>query len=148
MVYCFDTRCGKTSVSRHISKQTWCWTSTETVRLIRDGEKVGRGYGGGGEGDCYTYHYTVTTRMTPAWRWAVMRAKCFINCEGQSHKTASRDHNFWRERRAEADSNGGPSAYQPNALMLNQTGSRSPHPAQPLTCTILEITTRSPLVTS
>ena len=28
----------------------------------------------------------------------------------------SADHNFWRERRAEADSNRGPSAYQPNAL--------------------------------
>ena len=35
-----------------VSKQTWCLTSTETMRLIRDGEKGGgRGYGGGGEGD-------------------------------------------------------------------------------------------------
>ena len=33
----------------------------------------------------------------------------------------SGDHNFWRERRAEADSNRGPSAYQPNALPLGQT---------------------------
>ena len=30
------------------SKSTWCLTSTETTRLIRDGEKGGRGYGGGG----------------------------------------------------------------------------------------------------
>ena len=30
---------------------------------------------------------------------------------------------FWRERRTEADSNRGPSAYQPNALPLGQTGS-------------------------
>ena len=37
----------------------------------------------------------------------------FHNCEGQSHKT---DRKLWRERRAEADSNRGPSAYQPNAL--------------------------------
>ena len=29
---------------------TVCLTSTETVRLIRDGEKGGRGYGGGGRG--------------------------------------------------------------------------------------------------
>ena len=36
----------------------------------------------------------------------------------------STDHNLWRERRAEADSNRGPSAYQPNALPLGQTGSR------------------------
>ena len=34
-----------------------------------------------------------------------------------------KDHNFWRERRAEADSNGGPSAYPPNVLPLGQTGS-------------------------
>ena len=57
-------------------------TSTETVRLIRDGE-TGGGGGGGAEGwtevgeegkrDYYTYHYTVTTRMIPALRWAAMR---------------------------------------------------------------------------
>ena len=35
----------------------------------------------------------------------------------------STDHNFWRERGAEADSNRGPSAYKPNALPLGQTGS-------------------------
>ena len=28
----------------------------------------------GEEGDYYTYRYTDTTRMTPALRWAVMRA--------------------------------------------------------------------------
>ena len=38
----------------------------------------------------------------------------------------STDHNFWRERRAEADSNRSPSAYQPNALPLGQTGSQDP----------------------
>ena len=60
--------------------------------------------------------------MTPALRWASMRAiLMFINCEGQSHKTTvSTHHNFWRQRRAEADSNRGPSAY---ALPLSQTGS-------------------------
>ena len=31
---------------------------------------------------------------------------------------------FWRERKAEADSNRGPSAYQPNVLPLGQTGSQ------------------------
>ena len=57
-------------------------TNTETrigtVRLIKDGEKGrgrgGGGYGGGGRGRLYTYRYTVTTRMTPALRWAAMRA--------------------------------------------------------------------------
>ena len=48
----------------------------------------------------------------------------FHNCEGQSHKTVSTD-NFWRGRRTEADSNQGPSSYQPNAVPLGQTGSHS-----------------------
>ena len=61
--------------------------------------------------------------MTPALRWAAMRAiLMFHNCEGQSHKTVFTDHNFGKERRAEADSNRGPSANQPNALPLGQTG--------------------------
>ena len=37
------------------------------------------------------------TRMTPALRRAVMRLRAllmFHNCEGQSHKTGSTDHNF------------------------------------------------------
>ena len=37
--------------------------STETVRLIRDGEKGG-GYGGGRRGRLYRYRYIVTTRMS------------------------------------------------------------------------------------
>ena len=46
------------------------------------------------EGDYYTYRYTVTTRMIPALRWAVMRVILMVHCEGQSHKTVSREHNF------------------------------------------------------
>ena len=52
-------------------------TSTETIRFIWDGEKGGGGggrYGGGGSGRLYLSHYTVTTRMTPALRWAAIRA--------------------------------------------------------------------------
>ena len=83
------------------------------------------GWGDGGGGRLYTYRYIVATRMTYALRWAAMRdILMFHNCEGQSHKTVSTDHNFRRKRRAEADSNRGPSAYQPNALPLGQTGSR------------------------
>ena len=37
--------------------------------------------------------------------------------------TVSTNHNFWRERRAEAVLNQGPSAYQPTALPLGQTDS-------------------------
>ena len=68
---------------------TWCLTSTETIRLIRDREKgVWRW-----EEEKYFCDYTVTTRMTFALRWAVMRAiLMFHNCEGQSRKTVSTDH--------------------------------------------------------
>ena len=51
--------------------------SAETIRLIRDREKWRKGVRRRGEREreiMYTYHYTVTTRMTPALRWAVMRA--------------------------------------------------------------------------
>ena len=99
------------------------------MTLIRDEEKGGGGRGmevGAEGGYIYTNRYSVTTRMIPALRWAAMRAVLiFHNCEGQSHKTVSTDHNFWNERRAEADSNRGLSAYQPNALLLGQTGSQS-----------------------
>ena len=51
------------------------------IRLIKDGG--GGGYGGGvGGGGLYTYRYTVITRMTPALRWAAMRAILMLhNCE-------------------------------------------------------------------
>ena len=41
-------------ISTTVSKSTWCLTSTETMKLIRDGEKKERGCGEGGgwgEGD-------------------------------------------------------------------------------------------------
>jgi len=49
-----------------------------------------------GKGDYnYTFRYTVATRMTSALRWAAMRTiLMFRNCEGQSHKTMSTDHNL------------------------------------------------------
>ena len=62
-----------------------------------------------------------------------------VGSDGQSHKTVSTNHNlFWRERRAEAVSNRGPSAYQPNALPLGQTGSHvSVFPAP--SCSLLDL---------
>ena len=85
----------------------------------------GMEYGGGGTWRLYTYRYTVTTRMT-----------CIKMGSDESHfnvslivrdkvtiKTVSTNHNFRRERRAEAVWNRGPSAYQPTALPLGQTGS-------------------------
>ena len=47
-----------------VSKYTWCLTSTETIRLIRDGEKVGDGgvEVGKGEGD----YIPIATLSPPA----------------------------------------------------------------------------------
>ena len=89
--------------------------------------------GCGGEVDyIYTYRYTVTTRMTPALRWAAMRAILLFHnyCEGQSRESVHRPQLLKRkenrrERRTEADSNRSRPAYQPNALPLGQTGSPS-----------------------
>ena len=67
------------------------------MRLFRDGERGGEGgMEVGGEGNYIPIAiYTVTTRMTFALRWAAMRAiLMFHNCEGQSQKTVSTDHNF------------------------------------------------------
>ena len=65
------------------------------MRLIRDGEKGGKGVWRWGEREIIYLSLTVTTRMIPALRWAAMRTiLMFHNCEGQSHKTVSTDHNF------------------------------------------------------
>ena len=70
--------------------------ATETIRLIRDGEKGGGGGAGawlsrgvvGGRRLC-TYRYTVTTRMTPAGIKMGNDESHFNVCEGQklSHQT-------------------------------------------------------------
>ena len=45
------------------------------MRLIRDGEKEGREYGGGGKREIiYLSLFQVTIGMTSALRWAAMRA--------------------------------------------------------------------------
>ena len=51
-------------------------TSTETVRLIMDGQGVGaeKVWRWGKREIIYTYRYTVTSRMTPALRWSAMKA--------------------------------------------------------------------------
>ena len=48
-----------------------------------------------------------------------------VGSDGQSHKTVSTNHNLFEEKgEPKRVSNRGPSAYQPNALPLGQTGSR------------------------
>ena len=89
---------------------------TETTRLVRDREIGGKGVWRQGKREIINQslhssksHFNVAL---------IVRDKV-------SNKTVSTDHNFWRERRAEVDSNRGPSSYQPNALPLGQTGSQN-----------------------
>ena len=87
--------------------------------------EVGGGGGGGLREIIYSYRYTVATRTTSALRWEAMRAiLMFHNCEGQSQDSVHRPQ-ILKKIRAEADSNRGPSAYQPNALPLGQTGTKT-----------------------
>ena len=72
-----------------------------------------------GRGRLYIYPYTVTTRTTSALGLAVMRAVLmFHNCEGQSQDSVHRPKLLKRKESR------GPSSYQPNALLLVQTGSQ------------------------
>ena len=113
------------------------------MRLIRDGKKGEMGAWRWGKREIiYLLLHCHHQRMTSALRWAAMRAiLMFHNSEGQSHKTVYLhiDHNLWSERRAEADSNRGLSAYQPHALPLGYTGSRSVYSA--LVCICMPYTT-------
>ena len=62
-------------VSVDVKHHVYLLTTTETIRLIRDGEKGGGGVTEvGGRGRLSTYRDSVTTRMTSALRWAAMRA--------------------------------------------------------------------------
>ena len=48
-----------------------------------------------------------------------------VGSDGQSHRTVSTNHNLFEEKgEPKRVSNRGPSAYQPNALPLGQTGSQ------------------------
>ena len=64
---------GTTDCDQCLSMVQCCFTSTETIRLIRDGEKGGGAMEVWEEVD-FIYRYNVTIRMTLALRWAAMRA--------------------------------------------------------------------------
>ena len=71
---------------------------TETIRLLRDGEKGGgEGVWSWGRGRLYTYRYTVTTRMTPALRWAAMRPILMFQQEVMD-KVTRQNHNLFEEK--------------------------------------------------
>ena len=77
-----------------------------------------------GEKGDYAYRYAVTTRMIPAFRRAAMRA-ILVNSLILRYKVTKPcpETTTFEERRPEPESNRSPSAYQPNALPLGQTGS-------------------------
>ena len=50
-----------------------------------------------------------------------------VGSNGQSHRTVSTNHNLSEEKGAKVVSNQGPSAYQPNTLLLAQTSSLALH---------------------
>ena len=88
---------------------------------------MGRGYGGGERGKLYSYRHTLTTRMTPALKMGSDESHFHFSLTVRDKVTrqcpVSTDYNFLKslERRAaEAESNRGPSAHQPQALPLGQ----------------------------
>ena len=99
--------------------------STETIRLIRDGEKGRKGVWRWGKREniylsLHCHHqngYCIKMGSNES------HFNVSVGSDGQNHKAVSTNHNLFEERRAEAVSNRGPSAYQPNTLLLGQTGS-------------------------
>ena len=74
-----------------------------------------------GRGILYTNRYTVTTRMNCIKMGSdESQFNVSVGSDGQSQDSVHKPQAFWRERRAEAVSNRGPSAYH---LPLGQTGS-------------------------
>ena len=74
--------------------------STETVRLIRDGEKGGGGMEGGGEGDyiylslhCHHQNDSCIKMGSDESHFNVS-----VESDGQSHKTVSTNHNHFEEK--------------------------------------------------
>ena len=94
------------------------------MRLIRDGEKGGRRYGGGGREIIYlSLHRHHQNDSCIKMGSDECHFNVSVGSDGQSHRTVSTNHRLSEEKGAEALSNRGPSAYQPNALPLGQTGS-------------------------
>ena len=78
-----------------------------------------------GRGRLYTYRYTVTTRMTCIKMGSDERHfNVSLIMKDKVTKQCPQTTPFQEKGEPKADSNRGPSAYQPNALPLGQTGSR------------------------
>ena len=66
------------------------------------GRRGERGYGGGGRGRLYTYHYTATTKNDSCIKNKMGSDESHFNVsvgsDGQSHKTVSINHNLFEEK--------------------------------------------------
>ena len=101
--------------------------------MLGTGRRGKGGMGVGEEGDyiyiCISIYLSiyiyVTTSMALALRWAAIESHFNVSLivRDKISRQCPQTTTFWRERRAEAESNRGSSAYQPNALPLGQTSS-------------------------
>ena len=80
----------------------WCLTSTETIRLIRDGEKGEREHGGGGRGGggIYIYlslhcHHQNDSCMNMGSNEDYLNVSFIVR---DSHKTVSANHHLSEEK--------------------------------------------------
>ena len=76
------------------------WRPQKPSKFLGTGSWEGRGYIGGERGRLYTYRYTVATRMSCIKMGSDESHfnVSWINCEGQSHKTVSTNHNLSEEK--------------------------------------------------
>ena len=90
--------------------------STETVQLIRDGEKRGQGVWRWGEREIIylSLHCHHQNDFCIKMGSDESHFNVSAGSDGQSHRTVSTHHNLFEEKRsrAEAESKRGPSAYQ------------------------------------
>ena len=83
-----------------VSKQTWCLTSTETIRLIMDGEKGGEGVWRWGERESIylSLHCHHQNDSCIKMGGDESHFNVSVGSDGQSHKTVSTNHNLFEEK--------------------------------------------------
>ena len=81
------------------------------MRLIRDGDKGGRGYGGGGRGSIYILNCHHQNDSCIKMGSDENHFNVSVGSDGQSQKTVSTNHNLFKE-------NGEPKRYRTEVLPL------------------------------
>ena len=102
--------------------ETWSFTSTETIKVIRDGEVWGIW-------NFYIYHQLAT--LSPQ-EWLCIRVGSCVSHFNVSFVVWAKSQDsvhkplFLKRKDSRSGSNRSPSAYQPSALPPGHTGSQSP----------------------